>query len=548
IFRFNKTKIRNKDQQLHWGGAYYCVSLALSCLIGGSLFNYYNSQADQNLYHLGQNIGVAIAQNSNTKSVSHAEFLDKLQKGFINPLSENLRSEYQTSDFPEIKTLPAKLPQSLQASLFSDQGLEYTLWAKERGYNLIIYGDIEKGESEQMNLDLSFAVLSDANTISQQNGEFDLKYTINNYNDEMLLASMDNLVQEIAGIILYLDGKYLSAIEKLQQAIASLEREKSDYQAPKTEIERKAFELYIQKIDNNLGILYFYLANAQLMQKEYQNAVTSYQKSQSLLKFSNNSSDDLAKNIMNNLSVAYAQSEQYQEAENLLEAMGAENGNEPALSQNLGLVYLAQSLQENTDNTESTDLDAVPTLTNDYLNKSLAIFQKLADQEMGENLNTQVQTLKTEVIQSSLKKAQSEIKELNETIKANLNYNQEILAKIKSRQVNRKASSSLPLKSTDSVLAPATNSKESQVESPKKTETRLEKTNNLDTTNQADLAPKVDPRLNNLKTTPPLLKKDPNLKIQNTRDSNLKKELTPRIQKTAPIPPPLPIFEDQRSE
>ena len=340
---------------------YSIISFTVATGISGAMINVLNNKMDSELYHASETLGLAIGtmeqSNIGSDHIDYESFHNLLEEGFIWPLENILEANYNKETEPVIQLLPRNLPQTLKASLLGEE-IEYSKWAKHHGYDLIIYGQAQKGGSDKLLLDIDFDILKEAKTVQVKQSHFNLNYTISNYDTDTLIASFDNMVNIIAGISLYLDEKYEKSQEVFETSKNSLERELADYSEEKaqTEIERKKFSLKRKKIEQNLGIVSFYLGNVFLLSGQEQMAEDEYKKAQSYIESTSSVkltsatgslktiSNEVA--VMNNLSISYVSNKKYDLAEEVLVGAGAENSEDVILAQNLGLLYLEQSLPE----------------------------------------------------------------------------------------------------------------------------------------------------------------------------------------------------------
>ena len=352
----------------------FIYSLITSIVAVGASIHYINSkntQADAELYHISENgRGVAIASIDYEKTGSSDEtdekgFQNILNDGFINPLKE-VFSLYYEENMPTLTQLPKTLPENFTASLLNAQPQnDYAQWAGDHGYDIAVWGNATKGDSDQYMLDLDFEVLSEPQTVSIKSDDFSLNYTISNYDNDSLVASFDNMVQEIGGITLYLDGSFDDAERIFESLVKSIERELEDFsdENAETEIERKKFERKRSKLNKNLGIVYFYLGNNYLLSGRDLDAEYAYTKAQELSGLLLASADDIEAGeelsmeemawkdeLANNLSVAFVKNEKLEEAEQILENVEADEGDHPILAQNLGLIYLEQGMKQGIGN------------------------------------------------------------------------------------------------------------------------------------------------------------------------------------------------------
>lgn len=354
---------------------FVCLFFAGSMMIVYT--NQKNIQEDQALFHMGENKGLAIASVKST-TLSDSELGQKtlqqiLQTGLISPLQSIFEEKYGEREIPDITLLPKTMPQTITASLLNSSPFDYKTWAQNRGYDIVVYGEAQKGQSENIFLDLKFKVFDEPKTLQKKQAFMKLYYTVSNYDSDALLASFDNMVKELGGITLYLDEKYEHATSLFSSVIESLEREFEDFSEIKasTETERKSFEKKRDKIQKNLGVVYFYFGNTLLLSEKNDEAEIAYEKSYKLLEsktlkelsdvdnllsslffipttYANTDTPkDSTKNIvLSNLSIAYAQNGKLTQAENLLVELDAQNSEDVAVKQNLGIVYLEQGINE----------------------------------------------------------------------------------------------------------------------------------------------------------------------------------------------------------
>jgi hypothetical protein len=357
---FHGTEVQLIKKSVFYSGLFSFIAIGISI----QYINIKNTDLDASLFHVSEsNKGLAIAsidydKTGMTDMTDQAGFQNILTDGFIEPLRE-VFSLYYEENIPKLVQLPKVLPNNFSASLFnSTDENNYSQWAEEHGYDIAIWGNAKKNDSEQYMLNLDFDVLTEPETIDIKSDDFTLNYSISNYDNDSLVASFDNMVQEISAITLYLDERFDDSERIFESLVESIQREIADFSEENaiTEIQRKKFERKRSKLEKNLGIVYFYLGNNYLLSGKNEKAEFAYKEAETLTgaNFAQATTDDTEllpdslnwrDDLANNLSVAFVKNKKFDEAETILENIEAEESDNPILANNLGLLYLEQGIQ-----------------------------------------------------------------------------------------------------------------------------------------------------------------------------------------------------------
>ena len=190
-------KIKDETKLIKISVFYSVLSLFVSSIMVTFYINEKNIRYAQELEHVSDNLGIAIA------NIDYIELSEKNNNGYLDNIIDNgliqplnqMFQQYYSKELPRITKLPAELPQSLQASFMGDTEKDYSVWAKEKGYNLAIYGQAQQGISDKIFLDMNFDVLDEDKTVKSQKSVFKLYYTVSNYDNDTLLASFDNMIK-----------------------------------------------------------------------------------------------------------------------------------------------------------------------------------------------------------------------------------------------------------------------------------------------------------------------------------------------------------------